>query len=356
MEHYSSFYRRVFVLATVAILGYTLLRLLEPFRTALEWAAVLAFLLHPLHGWLTRVLRGRAGASAAVLTVLTPFVVVAPLTYVALAFAREVGTLVSELRGISPRALTVPALLGRLERYPVLGPPVLWVRHHLPITMGQIEHSVTSGVTSVLQSAASASGMLVLGVAGTLVGFFLVLFLLFFLLRDGGAMLDSLICLVPLEARRRKMLTAHLTGVLRAVIFGTVATAVTEGVLIGIGFALVALPSPVVFGVLAALASFIPAVGTAVVLVPAILYLAATGSWGATAFLTAWSLMIAVGEQFLRPLLTSRHGEVSTLAVFVGAIGGAATFGLIGIVLGPVLLSLIAALIAIAQETVVDDG
>jgi predicted PurR-regulated permease PerM len=97
----------------------------------------------------------------------------------------------------------------------------------------------------------------------------------------------------------------------------------------------------VVFGALAGAASFIPAVGSAVVLVPAILYLMFIGRWGAAIFLLVWWGLLALGEQFLRPMLTSRHAQVSALAVFVGAIGGVSAFGFIGIVIGPVLISLV---------------
>jgi predicted PurR-regulated permease PerM len=114
----------------------------------------------------------------------------------------------------------------------------------------------------------------------------------------------------------------------------------------------VGLPSPVVFAVLSVLAAFIPVVGTSVILVPALLYLAFVGRWGAATFLLIWIILINVAEQLLRPALSARHGSVSTLAVFVGALGGVAAFGLLGIVIGPVLLSLAVALIQLAEEPI----
>jgi len=164
--------------------------------------------------------------------------------------------------------------------------------------------------------------------------------------------LQRLVRFIPLDPERRDVLIHKISAVLRAVVFGTATTAAIQGTLVGIGFALVGLPSPVVFGVLAMLAAFIPAVGTAIVLVPALLYLAASGRWGAFVFFALWSIVVSLADSFLRPLLASRHGEVSTLAVFLGAIGGVATFGLIGIVIGPVLLSLIVELLRMADEVV----
>jgi predicted PurR-regulated permease PerM len=119
-----------------------------------------------------------------------------------------------------------------------------------------------------------------------------------------------------------------------------------------VGYALVGLPSPVVFGVLATICAFLP-VGSALVLVPAVLYLMFQGHWGAAIFLGAWSAGVGVIDNFLRPFLTATQAEVSTLAVFVGAIGGASAFGILGLFIGPVLLGFVAALLQFAEKGVV---
>ncbi len=351
VEHYSAFYRRAFVAASVVVLGYALIKILHPFWGALEWAAVLAFLLYPLHLQLARRLHGRAGLSAGIITGLTPFVIIAPLAALAVLFARQVATMINFMRGRT--VMPFPALLDRVEHYRFIGPATQWIRDNLAISMQQVEEWLTAGARSALQSVAAVSGSVMIGVAGTLVEFFLMLFLLFFLLRDGRVMLHHLTRLIPLDEKRRTNLVRDVSATLRAVVFGTAATGVIEGALIGVGFAFAGLPSPVVLGVFAIIASFIPAVGTAVILVPAILYLAISGRWGAAVFLLIWSLIIVAAENLLRPMLSTHHGSVPTLAVFVGAIGGVAAFGFLGIVIGPVLLSLILALLRIAEDAVV---
>jgi predicted PurR-regulated permease PerM len=354
VQHYSAFYRRAFVVGTILILGYAVARMLEPFWGALEWAAVLAFLLHPVQSRLKRQLAGRAGLSAGILTGLTPFVILAPLSLLAVSFARQVSNLIAYLRDHS--TLQAPAVIDRVEQYPLIGPGIAWLRDNVPVTMAQIEGWLVEGARSVLQSAAAAGGTVALGVAGTLVGFFLMLFLLFFFLRDGHVMLHHLVRLIPLDDVRRDTLVRDVAQALRSVVFGTAATAVIQGALIGVGVAIAGLPSPVVLGVLAVLASFVPVIGTAVVLVPAIVYLVLAGRWGAAIFLALWAVGINVAENLLRPLLSARHGSVPTLAVFVGAIGGVAVFGVLGIVIGPVLLTLIVALLRIAEDALARRG
>ncbi len=347
---FSSFYRRSFMIATLVVLGWALLAILRPLWSTLGWAAVLAFLLNPLHERLTARLKGRAALSAGILTGLTPFFVMAPLAFLGVAFARQVAYILSDMSG---SALTYPALLERLDTVPLIGGAARWMRDNAPVSAEQVRSWVMDGAQSVLKTAASMSGSIALGVVGSLVGFFMMLFLLFFLLRDGRLILARLTGFIPMEPYPRGQLLAYLGDVTRAVVFGSAATAVIQGAFVGVGFALVGLPSPVVFGVLATIAAFLPA-GSAVVLVPAVLYLFFEGRWGAGLFLTAWSAGVAVIDNVLRPFLTARQAEVSTLAVFVGAIGGASAFGVLGLVIGPVLLGFIAALLQFAEKGVVN--
>src|SRR5215475_8172929 len=122
---YSSFYRRTFMIATLIVLGWALLSILQPLWTTLGWAAVLAFLLNPLHERLTARFKGRASLSAGILTALTPFFVMAPVAFIGVVFARQVANILSNM---SKSNLTFPDLLQRLDSVPVIGSGVRWIR------------------------------------------------------------------------------------------------------------------------------------------------------------------------------------------------------------------------------------
>src|SRR2546429_8814491 len=124
----SDFYSRSFQIATAGILAYLLVRVLDPLSGMLGWAAVLAFILHPLHERLTRRFKGRRALSAGILTALTPFLVLAPLSVLAGAFVGQVTRLIEYLRGHS--FLSFPELVERLSGYPLLGGAGGWGREN----------------------------------------------------------------------------------------------------------------------------------------------------------------------------------------------------------------------------------
>ena len=124
-----------------------------------------------------------------------------------------------------------------------------------------------------------------------------------------------------------------------------------QGVLLGLGFAIARLPSPLVFGVLGALFALVPVVGTAILWIPATLWLLAEGHPGYAVFMVAWCT-VAVGtvDNILRPILISGRVEVPTLAVFIGVMGGLSAFGFIGLFVGPIVLGLLVALFRFTTE------
>jgi predicted PurR-regulated permease PerM len=348
----SQFYRRSFQVVAAAVLAYVLYQILVPLRTELGWAAVLAFILYPLHERLTRRLKGRRALAAGILTGLTPFLVLAPLAVLGAVFAGQVAHVIESLRGRT--VLSGPEIIERLSSYPVIGGAVEWARENAAVSVVQVQGWIDSSLQALLERAAAAGGGVALGVFGTLVGFFMMLFMLYFFLQDGRAILVGLEYLIPTTNERRHRLLDYLASVTRAVVFGSVATAFIQGIIVGIGFAIAKLPSPVVFGVIGVIAAFLPS-GSGIVLLPAVVYLAFAGRYGAAVFLGFWTAGMWILENLLRPLLTSRQAEVSTLAIFVGAIGGASAFGILGLIIGPVVLSFAVALVRYAQEHA-DDG
>jgi predicted PurR-regulated permease PerM len=348
MHTWSTFYSRVFALAVAALLAYALYKIFEPFFSALSWAMFLAFLLYPVNLRMRRRLHGSARA-AGLLTLLTPLVILLPLAALSVEFVAQVSTLV---RVLQQRAQQLDIRsFSDLQRFPWIARANSWLEARTGITADHVQSWIVSGSQDLLQRAAGFSGSFVLGAVGSIVAFSIMLCLLFFFLRDGDAMCARARTLIPLDDARKERLFHRISGVTRAIVLGITLTALVQGALVGIGFAIASLASPVVFGVLAALLSMLPVGGAAIVWVPAIGWLLYQGRWGFAIFMLAWGLMLTGVESVLRPFLISGRARISALAIFVGVLGGIPAFGTIGIVVGPVVLSLVLALIEFAEES-----
>jgi predicted PurR-regulated permease PerM len=332
------------VLAILAAVGL----ILAPVRGAIAWAAFLAFLLLPLQRALTRRLGGRAYLAAGVLTGLAPFVLLVPLALLGLEFAQQVSALVTPLQGgsvFSLEALQDPVQHPRLARL------AEWTALRLHLGPEAVHGYLVATLKRYAATLAAAGGQLVLSAAGGFLRFFLMLFILFFLLRDGESAFLRMTRLLPLEPARRDALLDRLARVTRAVVYGAGLTALCQGALVGSAFALIGLPGPVVFGVLAAVLALLPVGGTGLVWVPGVLVLLAQDRLGAAAFLAAWGLGVVAFDSVVRPALISHQTPVPTLLVFLGVLGGVAAFGVIGFVFGPVILVLATELLRFAEPS-----
>lgn len=342
------FYPRVFALAVTAILGFALYLIVAPFAGSIAWAAFLAFLLFPLNIRLRRRFRGRAGAAAGLLTLLVPIGLLLPLSALSIEFVAQISALLRALQA-SAAKFDVKTLAD-LQQFPWIARVDAWLLAHFSVSAQQIQAWIVSGTRTILERAAALSGTVFLGALSSLFGIVLTLFLLFFFLRDGDTATLRARALIPLAEARKERLINHLSGITRAIVFGTSMTALLQGLLLGIGFMIAGLPSPVVFGVLGALIAMLPVGGTALVWVPAVLWLFFDGRWGFGIFMVLWGLMLSGLDNVMKPMLISGRAPISTLVVFVGVLGGISAFGAIGTIAGPVALSLALALLEFAEE------
>ncbi len=343
------FYERVLAVAGLALLAALMYQILEPFFAPLAWAIFLAFLLQPAQARLAVLLRGRASVAASLLTIFVLLMFIGPLATLAVAFGRQAAGLAALLQGWLEQhhGQGVPELAD----LPLLGPALAWLDQYASISAADAQAWLLRTAQALFERLAALGGAALLGALGTVLNFTVMLFLLFFFIRDGQGMARAAINLVPLEPSRRDELRNRLGSVTRAVVLGTVLTAIIQGLLLGIGFAVVGLPAPVVFGVIAAVLSIVPFGGTALVWAPAVAVLLFQGRYVAAIILAVIGLVVSTLDNFLKPLLISGRAVVPTLAVFIGVLGGLIAFGVIGMFLGPVVIALALALVNFTEDT-----
>jgi predicted PurR-regulated permease PerM len=345
----SRFYARVFWLAAGSLLALALFAILRPFLGSLLWAGLLAFLAAPVNSRLARRLGDRPGLAAALLTVAGALFVLIPAVLTAAIFAGQATDLLHTLERLAERyRIDQPSALLQA---PALDQLFNWIAKFVPASPAQLRGWTLDGGRSLLALLVASSGAFFKGALGIVVEIGFTLFLLFFFLRDGVAATARALRLVPLSPGRKADLVGHLAAVTRAVAVGTLLTALVQGTLVGLSFAFTGLSSPVVFGVLASLAALVPLVGSSLVWAPAAVMLVFEGRGWAATFLVFWGMVVvSLVDNIVRPLFVSGRAQISTLPVLLGLMGGLATFGAIGIILGPVVIALALALLRFAEE------
>ena len=342
-----AFFARVGVLLLLSALLYLVWRIVEPLWQPLLWAVLLGSLLAPLNASLATRLGGRPRLASSITMVGVVLLILLPIFAIAGAVASQASQLLGQIDTSGLRTTDLD-----LSRIPLLARPLEWIEATAGVSLAQIEAWVVTGAKRLLEVVAGSGGTVFLGAIGTLVSFMLALFVLFFVLRDGPRFASAVVRMLPIEPALRGKLSRHLIDVTRAVFMGIGLTALVQGTLLGIGFAIAGLPSPLLFGVLGVLFALVPVVGTAIMWVPAAIWLLIQGESGYALFMTGWGVIVVGGvDNFLRPMLISGRVEVPTLAVFIGVMGGLSAFGFIGLFLGPIVLGLLVALFRFTTET-----
>lgn len=342
------FYARLFAILVLAGLGYLLFQVVVPFLAPIAWAGIIAFLLFPLWRYLPQALKARRTLSSMLLLLAATVFVIVPIAFILAAFAAQAANLLRDLQA----ATSGGSISLRIEDAPLLGVIAAWAEENAGISAAQLQQWIGEALRQGLQFLMGLSGKLFLGAVNTVLAFTIMLVVLFFFLRDGDTIITALKSFAPLSRDKTDKLFANAGDAMHAVVFGTVLTALVQGALVGFAFAMLDLPAPVVFGAVSALFALLPVGGPAIIWLPAALILAADDRWWAAIGLTAWGLLlVATIDNFLRPLIVSSRAEVSALTVFIGVLGGAAAFGMVGLLVGPVILALCLAVLRFTLES-----
>ncbi|MCS7024484.1 MAG: AI-2E family transporter [Bryobacteraceae bacterium] len=331
------------LLAFLALyLCYTIIR---PFLYAIIAAIALAILFQPLHqAILARVRNPSWAAGLSVLAVV--ILIVVPALWLG-------GALVGEIRVLYSSLASKSAADGGWE---------MWILHRLErplayfgIETASPEFSLKTAVLGWLDAASATLLRIVRGALGNVAGFLLdsvvTLFTLFFLLRDGHAIRQHASEVLPLDRQQTERLFTEIGRTVIANMYGILAVALVQGGLIALIFALLGLPSPLLWGLVAGLCSMIPLLGPPLVWVPAAIYLLSVGQYAKAAILVAFSAgVVGMADNFIRPYVISGHVNLHPLLVFFALLGGANAFGVMGLFIGPAVLSVTISLVELLRS------
>ncbi len=324
--------RWIGVLAATAIALYLCWLMLRPFITVLEWAAVLVIVFYPIHKRLAQKIE-RRGLSALLSSLLVVVILVLPLTFLTMALVNE----------LSSTARNLPAHVAQLmdPEAPITGRVSKWIHDHVAVDTARSQEFVIEQLKAAGAVLLGQSLGLVGNILSAIVKVFFVIITMYYLFRDGDKIVRALPGALPLDHEQSAAIISRTSQVVSASVYGVVTIAMLQGVLGGLAFWILGVPSPILWGAVLALVCMIPIAGSFFVWLPASIYLMLTGHWTKAVLLILWgALVISTIDNFLRPKLIKNQTKLHELFVFFSVLGGMSVFGLLGIVLGPVVLAI----------------
>lgn len=324
-------------LALLILVSVAFVWILLPFYGAVFWAAVLAILFGPFYRQLLGSMHGRRNLAALTALFLVLVIVIFPMTLIAASLVKEVNQVVAMIRsGQLDFGAYFLQIINALPSWAV----DLLDRYELG-TITAMRERLSEGALQGSQLIASQALNIGQNTFHFLVSFAIMLYLLFFLLRDGSALSARIRHAIPLTEEHKRNLISKFTTVIRATVKGNIVVAITQGALGGIIFAILGIQGALLWGVLMAFLSLLPAVGAGLIWVPVAIYFLVTGAiWQGVVLIAFGVFVIGLVDNILRPILVGKDTKMPDYVVLISTLGGMALFGLNGFVIGPLIAAL----------------
>ena len=335
---------------TTAIALYACYLLFRPYITPILFACVIAIVFYPLHRGVRRAFR-RQNLSAAISTVLTLLLGIVPLAFLLIAVSNELSDLYQSLamkNGSGSGGLAAPLFTGS-EKI------MSWIEHHFPLSSVDPKQILLSRLEDMSSSLVRLGAALVSNAFSFIVNAVIAVVILFFLYRDGESALSKIMAALPFPQDKIQKLQSRISSIVVVNFYGGVVIGALQGTLAGITFWALGLDSPVLWGVMTGFFSLVPMIGTAIIWLPAALGLLLTGHVAkGIILLLLGSAVIGTVDNIVRPFIIRKRVHLHMLLVFFALLGGLRLFGVLGLFVGPVILSVTAALLMMLKEDIAE--
>lgn len=327
-------FQNLFLLALVIAISLLFLLMIRGLLMPVFLAAIFTGLTLPVYQRITDRMGGRRNTAAIVTLLLVLLVIVIPLTLFAGIVAQQAVNITDEVRPIIEQQVTGPQpLSGLIDRFPILQR----LQPYEGEIMSRIGALAGRTGTFLVNSLAAAT----VGTVHFIFGIFIMLYAMFFFLRDGKSILQWILYLMPLTNEAEQQMVSRFVSVTRATLKGTLIIGIVQGALAGGAFWVAGIQGSAFWGTVMAVLSIIPGVGTALVWVPAVILMGATGRVMAAVLVAVWcAVVVGTADNFLRPTLVGRDTEMSDLMILLSTLGGLVMFGAAGIIVGPIIAAL----------------
>lgn len=317
----------------------------RPFLAPIVAAALIAVAMQPLLKHLLRYVRNRSVAAFIVTAVLF-LALLLPAVIFLNTLANETMAVYGWLNEQSSSTEGWIVYLSRLTER-----PIRWLETITGISGQQLRSASLGQFRNLSVWLVDQAKSIALNVTGTVVNTFVVLFTLFFMVRDGKSILDKGASILPLEPNRYNLLLKTISDSIVGNIYGVVAVSLSQGVLSAIGYRIAGLPNVMVWSVMTALFSMIPIAGAFAVWGVGVIYLGTVAQWGRALFLVVYgTAIISMADNIVRPLVLGGRVKMNTLVIFFSLIGGVEAFGIVGLFVGPIVVSVTMTLVKMLAD------
>jgi predicted PurR-regulated permease PerM len=338
-----------FLLALSAIALYFCYVIARPFLSPVFLAVMIAIVFHPVHARIQAHLHSR-NTAALISTILVLLALIVPAVGLGVAVSHEIRGLYQILNERSAaQGGWNPWVMHAMDRL------ASWAGRYVDLSSFDLRGALMRWLEqisrSLLSRGAWAAGNIISFVADAVI----TLFTLFFLFREGRSMREHAETFLPLNAAQVERLFTGLSNSIVANVYGCLAVGVAQGTLASLGFWVLGLPSPLLWGLVTALFSLVPIIGSAAVWGPAVIILAIGGHWWKALILLIWGAVV-VGQidTLIRPYVISGRVKLHTLLIFFALLGGVEAFGVMGLFIGPVVLSVTLVVLEMLRESNVE--
>ncbi|MBT1072893.1 AI-2E family transporter [Pelotalea chapellei] len=324
------------IIAALATLAFAWLVILlaTPVLKPLAWALIIGIATIPLYDRLAKRFPDRPGTSAGVMVLIVIVCFILPVVGLIVSIANNAPQWFADASNLVQEVTR--SGMGAISKIPYLN-RLLELAERNGINVAKHTEAIVANASAVLLNAAATTAK---GLASILFTLAVALFILFFIYRDGQRVLATAVRRFASNEQRVRRFLSRVQSTVSAVFLGTIYTCIAQGTTAGIGYYVADVPAPILWGALTAIAAVVPVVGTGVIWVPLTVFLVLKGAYLTAGLLALWCLLfVGLADNAIRPLAVGAQADVSALAILLGAIGGATTMGILGLIMGPVVFA-----------------
>jgi predicted PurR-regulated permease PerM len=334
----------VMVMFLLGILGYLTYQIMSPFLIAIAWSIVLSIVFYPIYAFTSRRVKVKAAASL-ITIILMLIIIIGPFSYVTISLINELQAVAGKIGGNSLGS--VGEIVQKLDSWPFFEK----VRSYPGLQDVLSEDAIADNIRKGGKVLVENVSLRITNILSAGIDFIIVIFTTFFLLRDGPGFLSKAKDYMPFSDAQKERLAGQIKDMIVSTVYGGVAVAVLQGLLGGIAYSVIGIEAPVMWGIAMSIMSFVPLFGTFIIWGPTTVYLLIEGNYAQGIGLFLFGVfVISMVDNILKPLIIGSRTKMPTIIILFSVLGGIKLFGMIGLIMGPLITAVFISVIDIFRN------